>query len=409
MATNNIGNDILKYAIEHNIIDTVDMQIQVENMKREKYLEMHNHKIWENKQGKWCTYLDDESKRGYSLKVRKTSKAIEDLIIKYYKDKENDPYIGAVFKMWNDQRLKYGEISVQTYDKYSNEFKRFFTKECPLCQMKFRQITEEDLELFIKETISKYNMTVKIYSNLRTVIRGIFKYGKRKKFTELSITTFYGDLDLSKNIFRKKIVKKENEVFSEDEENQIIPYLKKRGKIRDWGVVLAFQCGVRVGELSTIKKSDIVRNKRAIHIQRTEITYKDSVTGKSVCDVCEYPKSEAGDRYLIIPDTAVSTLNAILEFTTDDEYLFVEKGKRIRGNGFNRCLSRACAKIGIPPRSMHKVRKTYGTKLIDNGVDESLIAEQMGHKDISTTKKYYYFSNKNDEAKFEQINRAISC
>lgn len=407
MATN--GNEILKYAIEHNIIDTVDMQIQVENMKREKYLEMHNHKIWENKQGKWFTYLDDESKRGYSLKVRKTSKAIEDLIIKYYKDKEEDPYIGTVFNMWNDQRVKYGEIAVQTYDKYSNEFKRFFTKDCPLCQKKFRQITEEDLELFIKETIRKYDMTAKIYSNLRTVIRGVFKFGKRKKFTELSITTFYGDLDLSKNIFRKKVVKKEEEVFNEDEVNQIIPYLKKRGKIRDLGVLLAFQCGARVGELSTIKKSDITGNKRGVHIQRTEITYKDPETRKSVCEVREYPKSEAGVRCLIITDSALPTLNAILELTTDSEYLFAENGKRIRGNAFNRCLIRACNKVGIPPRSMHKVRKTYGTTLIDNNVDESLIAEQMGHKDITTTKKYYYFSNKNEDTKFEQINRAISC
>lgn len=38
---------------------------------------------------------------------------------------------------------------------------------------------------------------------------------------------------------------------------------------------------------------------------------------------------------------------------------------------------------------MHKIRKTYGTTLIDNNVDDALVAEMMGHKDISTTKKYY--------------------
>ena len=58
---------------------------------------------------------------------------------------------------------------------------------------------------------------------------------------------------------------------------------------------------------------------------------------------------------------------------------------------------------------MHKIRKTYGTTLIDADVNESTVAEQMGHKDITTTKRYYYRSNKSDDTKFKQISRALSC
>ena len=67
-----------------------------------------------------------------------------------------------------------------------------------------------------------------------------------------------------------------------------------------------------------------------------------------------------------------------------------------------------CDAVGISHKSPHKIRKTYGTMLIDGGVDESIIMEQMGHKDIMTTKKYYYFSNKSDEKKYEQIEKAVS-
>ena len=56
---------------------------------------------------------------------------------------------------------------------------------------------------------------------------------------------------------------------------------------------------------------------------------------------------------------------------------------------------------------MHKIRKTYGTTLIDGGVDESIIIEQMGHSDIHCTKQYYYFSNKNREKKQSQLSKAI--
>lgn len=403
-------DEILNYIIKYHKIDIVDTQMQIENMRRENYLKMHNHKIWQGETNKkWCTYFDDDSKRGYSLKAYNSKKALEDKIVEYYKAKEEDPYIDQVFREWNTQRLHYGEISVQSYNRYDNDFKRFFPKDCIICKKKLRQITEDDLETFIKDSIHKFDMTAKIYSGLRTIIRGVFKYAKKKHFTDISITNFFGDLDLSKKIFKKQIKCKEEEVFTEDEVKLIVSYLKEHASIRDLGILLAFESGMRVGELSAIKKSDISLNCKVIHVQRTEITYKDPKTGKSICEVRDFPKSDAGDRYIILPNTAAVTINAILALNPDGDYLFWDKGKRIRENAFNRRLTRVCNALRIPPRSMHKVRKTYGTTLIDGNVPESLVAEQMGHKDITTTKKYYYFSNKNDQTKIAQINRAISC
>ena len=85
-----------------------------------------------------------------------------------------------------------------------------------------------------------------------------------------------------------------------------------------------------------------------------------------------------------------------------------EHGARVQTNTFNDRLKLACTKLNIPVRSMHKLRKTYGTTLIDNGVDESLIMTQMGHKDISTTRKYYYYANKDSETNRKQIRNAIN-
>ena len=175
-----ISNDeLLDFAVKNDNIDLVGIRNEYENMKREQYLEKHNHNVWQSKDGKWRTYLDDaDNPRGYVLKVRTTEKGIKDLIVKYYKDKELDPYIDQVFDEWNNQRLFYGEISNQSYNRYTNDFKRFFPKDCLLRQKKFRQITENDIEAFIKTTIHEKKLTSKTYSGLRTIIRGIFKYGK---------------------------------------------------------------------------------------------------------------------------------------------------------------------------------------------------------------------------------------
>ena len=48
------------------------------------------------------------------------------------------------------------------------------------------------------------------------------------------------------------------------------------------------------------------------------------------------PKSDAGDRYVILPENARNTLQRIMEIREQGEYLFWQNGKRIRSNGFRR-------------------------------------------------------------------------
>ena len=107
----------------------------------------------------------------------------------------------------------------------------------------------------------------------------------------------------------------------------------------------------------------------------------------------DFTKTEAGSRDIILPPTAEWTIRKILELNPRGEYLFMNNGKRIRENTFNKRLSTVCDNLKIPHRSTHKVRKTYGTTLLDNNVDDSFVAEQMGHTDVTTTRKLYYYSN----------------
>ena len=84
-----------------------------------------------------------------------------------------------------------------------------------------------------------------------------------------------------------------------------------------------------------------------------------------------------------------------------------KNGHRISKKMFYEYLVKACEAIDIPKRSMHKIRRTYATMLIDANVEDSLIMEQMGHSDISTTRKYYYYCNKDNAYKRDQIQNAI--
>lgn len=399
-------NEILQFALENGMIDESTIQEKMIMNERKKYLEKHPYAIWEGRDKKWYTYLPDDEK-GRKMKRLSSKKAIEDAIVDCYKELEVNPTVEMVFNEWIDQKLEYKEIKKQTYDKYKTEFDRFFTNNQyvkDFHKRKVKNITEDDLEHFIKTTIAKMELTQKSYSGMRILINGIFK--KARKLTDISISSFMKDLDISQKAFKKKIVTKENEIYQEGEAEQLTAYLKsQKDDIRCQALLLIFQAGMRVGELCGLKESDI--GEKYIHVQRTEIKYKDE-NGKWKTEVQDIPKSDAGDRYIIINENAMETIRNILKIRSDGEFLLSEDGKRVRSNGIRRKLMRCCEKVGVQYKSNHKIRKTYGTMLIDGGVDDSIVAEQMGHADISTTRKYYYFSNKSVEKKREQIFRAMN-
>ncbi len=66
-------------------------------------------------------------------------------------------------------------------------------------------------------------------------------------------------------------------------------------------------------------------------------------------------------------------------------------------------LKRVCKKLNIYHKSPHKIRKTYGTILLDNHIDNKLIMGQMGHTDIVCTENHYHRNRKSIDQKSQII------
>lgn len=400
--------ELLKYAIENGIINVDTIQEKIEMNERKKFIEKHNYSIWQGKDGKFYTYLpDQQSKRGKKLVKRTSEKAIEDTIVKFYKGKEDEPTIKEVYLFWITDKMEYKEITKQTKDKYDTNFKRFFENEyLPIADRKIRYVDEECLEHFIKTAISKLQLTQKAYSDMRILINGIFKYAKKRHYTSMSITNFMGDLEISEKSFKRNHKMDCELVFSKEEERLIESFiLNEQPTLIELGIILAFKTGLRAGEIASLSWSDIDDNK--IHVSKTEIRYKDE-NGKYVFAIQDSPKSDAGFRSVIITSKTKELIKKIRAINPFGEYVFMKDGKRIKGQAFTRRLYVICEKLGITKRSIHKVRKTYATKLIDGNVPESVIKTQMGHTDIRTTFEHYYLNNKTDNEMQEYIARALS-
>ena len=392
-------NAVLKYAIDHDMLDVQYVQDQIEMLKREELLKKHPYKIWQGTDGKWRTYLPDEEK-GRNMKKRNTEAAIQDLVAEYWKEKLENPTVRELYDEWITDKLKRKEIVKETRDRYNRQFDESLQE---FGKRRIKTIAEFDIEDTILNAIYEHDLTAKGYSNLRTLFYGIFKRAKKKKMVDFSITEVIADMDISKKSFRKVIKADEELIFSEDETDEVINYIMESDlDILNLGILLYFKSGARPGELVALKPEDVMG--RVLHIRRTENFYKGD-DGKNVYEVRDFPKTAAGIREVILPSSAEWILKEIRKLNPFGEYLFERNGERIRTYTFTSRLKTICRKLGIVKKSLNKIRKTYGTILLDNGVEESLVIAQMGHTDIKTTKRYYYRNRKNLQQKSEVIDK----
>ena len=396
------GNDIISEAYIEELMN---------KRKRNEILKKHCYKIYKCNDGRWATYLPDPLK-GRVLKKKKKKEELEDIIVDYYNSCCFHTMYD-IFKDWVEQKLKYGEIQHQTYEKYCNDYERYI-KGSALDKKDFGKITEDDLENFIRETIrtqgthKDFNgnkpITSKAYNNIKTVIIGTFKHAKKLGYTKISITNFFGDLSISNRIFAKRTRIDNDNIFFDNEVDMIVQYVHEHPTIRNLGVLLAFQTGLRVGELASLKWEDIKENK--LIVRRTEIRVKKPEGGYDYL-IQDFPKTEAGVRFVYFTSSTKDTIRMIKNLNPDGEFLLMEKdGTRIKTIYYDRTIRRICRKLKIPERSMHVARKTYATSLINAKIDEKIIVQQLGHTNISVTKMFYYYNNKREDEVCNQLESA---
>lgn len=393
--------DILRSAEALGIIDLDDIQVQIDMYEKKKYLEMHTNSIWQGKNGYWYTTIPATQEHGRKMVRRLNKEDLEEVIVDHYRGKIKNPTIRTIFEEWITEKKQWEEINQTTVDRYKGDFERFFG-DTSFPNLKIDIVTEDYLESLIKNNIVQKQLTSKGYSNMKTILIGIMKYAKRKKYTYFSVSAFFGDLQISKKAFRRP--EKKKQVFTEEEAEMVIEWLKEHPSVVNYGILLVFQTGLREGELAALKYEDV--DGCILNVRRQEVRYKDE-NGVMINEVVPYAKTEAGERGVILTDNALETIKKIRRLNPFGEYMMMQDGKKIHKISFNDYLYKACDALGIERRSMHKIRKTYGTMLIDSGADDSTVMEQMGHSDITTTRKFYYFSNKSQAEKIEQVKRAI--
>jgi integrase/recombinase XerD len=141
-------------------------------------------------------------------------------------------------------------------------------------------------------------------------------------------------------------------------------------------LTLTYACGLRCGEVLNIKLTDIDSNRMVLYV-------KDGKGGK--------------DRIVPISLKLVEELRDYFLKFKPREYLFegIIKGEKYDERSLQAVLKQTLKKAGIKkPVTLHWLRHSYATHLLDAGTDLRFIQELLGHKSSRTTEIYTHVSTR---------------
>jgi integrase/recombinase XerD len=259
------------------------------------------------------------------------------------------------FVKWLEQR-RYSENTVRNYVEGISTFLRYHHSKSP------EEITLHDLEEFNHRHILKKGYSSS-YQNL--VINAVKLFFRKMEKREMDI----------EQIERPRKEEHLPNVLSKKEVKDILGApvnLKHRVMLS-----LIYACGLRRSELLNLKPSDIGSNRGLLVIRQSKGN-KDrvvSISVKMIEMLREYFKAYRPKTWLFEGQVA---------------------GEQYSPTSLQEVLKKSVAKAGIrKPVTLHWLRHSYATHLLESGTDLRYIQELLGHKSSRTTEIYTHVSQKN--------------
>ena len=248
---------------------------------------------------------------------------------------------------------KYSPKTIKSYIHYNKDFLGYVRK-------KPNEITNEDVKDYLFYLVEEKEVSA---STLNTAINAL-------KF-------YYGEVLKRGFVYELKRPKKDKKlpvVLSREEISRILSSITniKHRLI----LMLIYSAGLRVSEVVKLKPGDIDAERKLIHIKG----------GKG-----------RKDRYTMLSEVAMETIRRYLKEYGQSKWLFPsqDKEKHITTRTVEKIFSNACRKANIKKNAtVHSLRHSFATHLLERGTDLRYIQELLGHKSSKTTEIYTHVSNK---------------
>lgn len=411
-------------------LDTGELSELIEMTKQQKlekailkeHIENFYH-IWQNDKGVYLTYLPAKDKpKGRKAVSASTQERLERKIIDFYLEQKKEEEQGTItlrklYPQW--LKIKSLETTASTYvRRIDNDWKRYYEAD-PIIDKDITKFTKAYLKEWALSKIREKSLTKKQYYNMAVIIRHILEYAVENEWIP---TNLYKSFKIEGKLFRKvKKPEDETQVFLITEQPMIEAEAWKdfyeNGYTTALAIPLAFQIGVRLGELTALKTTDLCRDGKYIHIQRmaqkVERQRPDGTWYPTSWATVDHVKSSAGDRYVYLTKEARRIIKIIMDYNAEnhlheDDFLFFQRGKHITPTAIITRLRKYCNHIDTKQKGVHKIRKSYISALLDAGININEIRKQVGHEDERTTLHNYAFNRVDPLQNEADMERALA-
>jgi len=264
--------------------------------------------------------------------------------------KENISFEGLQKEMVS---RKYSPKTVKAYLYYNRDFLEFIGK-------KSESITEEYIKDYLFHLVEEKQVAT---STLNSAINAL-------KF-------YYGIVLKEKFLYEIKRPRKDKKLPIVLSKEEVVQILFAVSNIKHRAILmLVYSAGLRVSEVVKLKPKDIDSDRKLIFIKRAK--------GRK-------------DRYTTLSNVALETLRTYYKSVKPKNWLFPgqREGRHISTRTVEKVFEDAVGKAGIKKEvSVHSLRHSYATHLLESGVDLRYIQELLGHKSNRTTEIYTHVSKK---------------
>jgi len=134
-----------------------------------------------------------------------------------------------------------------------------------------------------------------------------------------------------------------------------------------------YSCGLRISEAVNLKINDIDSSAMTVKIVNAK--------GRN-------------DRIVMLSEKLLSLLREYFKEYKPKIYLFEgQKGEQYSTRSIQQIFNNAAKKVGIKKKvTVHSLRHSFASHLLDNGTDIRFIQELLGHKHLSTTQIYTHIN-----------------
>ena len=249
---------------------------------------------------------------------------------------------------------RYSDNTIRSYKSHFSRFLAYYSGYDP------EQITDEQIRAYLLYLVTKKNVSTSYQNQVINAIK--FYY---EKVMGRPTSTYY--------LQRPKKEKKLPVVLSEEE---VVKILRQITNLKHKCIIyLIYSAGLRLSEVINLKISDIDSSRKVITIKGAK--------GKK-------------DRISLLSDRVLTLLREYYKQYRPKEWLFEgQKGGKYSPKSVQNIFKKALNNSKINKNAtVHTLRHSFATHLLERGTDLRYIQELLGHNSSKTTEIYTHVTKK---------------